>query len=177
MQHGKDTICSILKKNITNKNVVRLGFADPLKKEIARACGVTVEHIDENKPLFRPILQWWGTDFRRGQNKNYWIQQWAKAAACYTSDDVVVVPDVRFQNEAEIIQYNGGHLWRVVRPAIDAIKYEQGNHASEQLDWHSSLQVPTFINREGELGRLEREVMAQYGAIGHMCEDGVWPKE
>lgn len=74
MRSGKDTIADYL---IAEHGYTRLGFAHALKEEVARGAGCTVAELNE-EPLrsqVRPVLQVWGTEFRRAADPNYWIRQ------------------------------------------------------------------------------------------------------
>ena len=62
----------------------------------------------------RQVLQQWGTEYRRAQNGNYWIDQMVNFLE---SRPVVVIPDCRFLNEADLVRDLGGTLVRVVRPS------------------------------------------------------------
>lgn len=60
----------------------------------------------------RTLLQWWGTDYRRWQDPDYWV----KSLRCWLHNHVeasVVVDDVRFPNEADLIHEMGGLLVRL----------------------------------------------------------------
>lgn len=84
------------------------------------------------------LLQWWGTEFRRAQNPNYWIDK-AVAVIRKFEDEipngVVVVPDTRFFNEAQAIRALGGYTLNVTRleengsPYIDPSR--DPSHTSE----------------------------------------------
>lgn len=69
------------------------------------------------------LLQWWGTEYRRAQNKNYWVDQWK--AAINPKADIVLTTDMRFLNEAKAIKDAGGYTVRVSR--LDA-------HGAQFLD-------------------------------------------
>lgn len=121
-KHGKSELATLIQKRLPC--TVIINFADAVKWEVAQACGVTVKHIDENKDLFRPMLQWWGTDFRRGQNPDYWIGQWLlKLKHKPEGTRLVIAADVRFVNEAKAIRYLNPsfQIWRIVRdlPSTD----------------------------------------------------------
>jgi hypothetical protein len=73
-------------------------LADELKDDICRLCGVTRAYMEEHKDLFRPILQWYGTDFHRARDENYWVQR-LKGRIEVRSPAAVVVDDARFTNE------------------------------------------------------------------------------
>src|SRR5271157_3745738 len=83
------------------------------------------------------LLQWWGTDYRRAQNPNYWVEQWAKALD--PTADIVMTPDMRFINEALMVKAKGGYAIRVSRLNADGTPYvdktRDPNHRSEtELD-------------------------------------------
>lgn len=128
-RHGKDSLCTSLQLRL--KESIRLAFADPLREEVALALGVTVEHIDNNKYLFREMLQAWGC-LRRKFDESYWIEQldeeWNFPLA---ARKIIVIPDVRFQNELDYIKSNGGITIRINRPGFDS----SDSHVSEtELD-------------------------------------------
>lgn len=116
-QSGKDALTTALRLNFNGESR-RIALADPLKEEVARACGVSTQFIDNHKPDFRKMLQWWGTDFRRKfKHDNYWIEQLFRNILAQPPEvGLVVVPDVRFLNEATYIKEAGGLLIRVTRP-------------------------------------------------------------
>ena len=66
----------------------------------------------------RMILQWWGTEFRRSQDPDYWV----KYVHCKIhhlrslNSNNIVVSDVRFPNEANLIKNLGGMIWKTERP-------------------------------------------------------------
>jgi hypothetical protein len=129
---GKDTLGKFLYEEILKHYVISFPcithFADHLKEELAQACGVLTEEINGNKDLFRPALQWWGTEFRRkfGKNDNYWVDKMGTYLHGLDSR-LVIIPDVRFPNEAEWIKRKGGKLIKITRPELNSID----THASE----------------------------------------------
>lgn len=86
-------------------------------------------HMDEDKlfinkpPAMRALLQNYGTEVRRKDNPNYWVDRWQEAMP----DGNVVVDDVRFFNELDKITESGGVLIRIVRPDVTT----GGDHQSE----------------------------------------------
>jgi Deoxynucleotide monophosphate kinase len=89
----------------------------------------------------RRILQWWGTEYRRTEDPDYWTKAWERKAAGYDLDHVhILVDDVRFLNELNVIRQLGGRLVRIDRPGFAA----GGNHASETsldgiTDWDEMI--------------------------------------
>lgn len=161
---GKDTVCKLLAKNYS---IRRIAFADPLKEELAQACGVTTDFIGKNKDAFRPGLQWWATEFRRNFfSKDYWISRAAarlEAARATPGIDAVIVTDVRFPNEASWIWREGGVIWRIERPIPWCfwrkwLRTRKDSHASEALGFG----YDTLVKNDGSLGQLERKARAAF---------------
>lgn len=68
----------------------------------------------------RNILQWWGTEYRRVQNPGYWVTAAQQTILSLWAQPMppsgIVVTDVRFPNEAELIRNLGGLIWKIDRP-------------------------------------------------------------
>lgn len=169
---GKDHTCLLLRRCglIDSVSVERMAFADSLKDEVARACGVDRRFIEGNKEHFRLILQGWGTEFRRQlHGSNYWVKQLDEKIGSSTSQ-VIVVTDVRFENEADLIHDCDGILIRMVAPdkTIDAhpsetaldshtFDYTLYNHFDASLDDDVALLWSTVIlPRLNAHSRVER---------------------
>jgi len=76
----------------------------------------------------RRILQWWGTEYRRSEDPDYWTKAWKAKVSGYDFDRVhILVDDVRFMNELQVIRALGGRFVKIDRPGFAA----GGNHASE----------------------------------------------
>jgi len=152
-ESGKDTVYSIIKEAIHPKTCIRIGFADSLKEEIAVAINavnafygrpqsdkIDKNYIDEHKNSFRLILQGWGTDFRRNLvSKDYWINRVLQKLASLSNDYyIVVVSDVRFKNEATMIESAGGYLIKINRHNVpvylDAHPSEREMDSIENID-------------------------------------------
>lgn len=84
----------------------------------------------------RRILQWWGTEYRRAQDPDYWTKAWGrKVEGLDLARLHVLVDDVRFMNELQVIKEHGGLVVKVERPGFDGAN----NHASETSldDYHA----------------------------------------
>jgi hypothetical protein len=151
MGSGKDEVFSIVKSHFPTKDVRRLGFADSLKLEVSKAVGKPLEYIESNKKHFRLILQGYGTDYRRQLcGDDYWLIQFMLELRKLPDNCFVIVPDVRFENEYELIKGLGGELWRIERTG------EPSQHISEQdLDHHT---FDHYIYNTGTLSWLKGEV-------------------
>jgi hypothetical protein len=152
---GKDTVADILISLHREIKIGKVGFASALKAEVSRAIGLPNFFIDNHKDNFRLILQGWGTDFRRKMyGEDYWLKKMDQALAMFESVkyDVVIIPDVRFLNEAKYIKDQGGLLIRVIRPMSGPIDI----HPSEiELD---DSQFDTTIYNNKDLNSLAQEV-------------------
>jgi hypothetical protein len=174
---GKDEVYNALR--LVHNQVARLAFGDPVKREVAAACGVSVEFIEEHKTVFRPMLQWWGTDFRRnpetGGRDDYWRNQicqeylkliypvWSvqfgePAERVGTVPSCICFTDCRFPNELELVRKLGGKLWRVVRahnpPNLD-------DHASERaLDGFAVDRI--LYSHQGTLADFHTRILKAY---------------
>jgi hypothetical protein len=98
--------------------------------------------INSRAPLGKhpKLLQWWGTEYRRAQNENYWVDQWK--AGINPKANIVISTDMRFLNEAAAIKSVGGFTVQVNRKNVDGSLFIDGSrdprHASEtQLDGYN----------------------------------------
>lgn len=110
---GKDEACNVILDMFPGRGE-RIAFADALKAEVAEVCGVSLSKLEEHKAVFRPMLQWWGTEFRRQYHgpDSYWIDRLADAVG-KCPFDFVVIPDVRFPNELKFVRGHGGLSIRI----------------------------------------------------------------
>ena len=123
---GKDTLASYLLDNLSD-DWSRSSFADPMK---AMLNAIDVDTSDEAKDLplnqyglsTRHMLQTLGTEWGRDRNGNsFWIDVFSRSNA----GKCVIVPDVRFENEAELVREHGVLIHLTGRGGIE------GNHVSE----------------------------------------------
>jgi hypothetical protein len=68
----------------------------------------------------RWILQQWGTEYRRGQDPDYWVRQVYDFCRANPDRDIAI-PDVRFDNEASMVRSLGGAILVVSRPQVEAV--------------------------------------------------------
>lgn len=153
-QSGKDEVCRIIKEHTFLGSAIRIAFADPLKQEVATMLGITVPYLESHKEQFRLILQGYGTDYKRWQNKRYWIDAWQREVefAARQKYAIVIAPDVRFINEAEMIKDMGGELWRVNRNRPMPVDYHQSEN---ELD---KIKFDKIIDNNKDLIHLENQV-------------------
>ena len=124
--------------------------------------------IDARKNVLRPILQLYGTEYRRKQDPGYWITKNVQRIERLRSNGCVaiVVDDMRFHNEAQalseigfsvvkVVVHNAEQLRRVL--ARDgSIDVKNLSHASElQSD---SMAANYIIDNSGEQYELVAEL-------------------
>jgi hypothetical protein len=79
------------------------------------------------------LLQWWGTEYRRTQDPEYWVKALVKGIN--PKADIVLVTDMRFENEATTIKKIGGYTVQVSRLNVDGTPFvdpmRPADHISE----------------------------------------------
>ena len=111
----------------------------------------------------REFLQRYGTEAHRELfDPEFWVNALLDDALPHGPDDplvntVVVISDVRFENEARAIHNAGGEVWEVVRDDNpDALDGDLAAHVSESGVPHDL--IDRVILNNGDLDHLEREV-------------------
>lgn len=108
----------------------RFSFADPLRVIMDVLLGyfdMNVEDFDDNKEekisnlgvSFRHAMQTLGTEWGRKQvSPNIWVEV-MESRLSHFHKDRIVIDDVRFPNEAEMIRARGGQIWRLSRKGFE----------------------------------------------------------
>ncbi|MEA3363536.1 MAG: hypothetical protein U9Q61_09775 [Thermodesulfobacteriota bacterium] len=134
------------------------------EKSALEQCPVWVNFVTDNQDIqdqpgqsavsVRRILQWWGTEYRRAQDHDYWTKAWEIKLQEYDlAETHILVDDVRFVNELEIIKKNGGIFIKIERPGFDGAN----NHSSENsLDHYDSWDL--VIENDGNLEQFKQKV-------------------
>jgi len=118
-------------------------------KRIARA-------LTEKKPdCIRQLLQEWGTELRRAEKDDYWLDAWYwEAERRHTPDNQwrYVIPDTRFQNECKMVRRMGGLLIQIIRPG-----YNGDGHLSER-DLDTWTDYDLVVANTGTVEDLENKL-------------------
>jgi hypothetical protein len=123
---GKDTLASYLMSNLSDDWSCS-SFADPIKNMLT---AIGVDCSDEAKAVVsddygvtpRHMMQTLGTEWGRNLIDG---DIWVKAFARLNAGMCVIVPDVRFENEADLVREHGVLIHLTGRGGIE------GNHVSE----------------------------------------------
>ncbi|WP_321365469.1 hypothetical protein [uncultured Desulfuromusa sp.] len=114
------------------------------------------DRLGQTAVTVRRILQWWGTEFRRAQDPDYWTKAWEKKLQGYDLKNThILVDDVRFVNELEIIEKQGGVFIKIERPGFNGAN----NHSSENsLDDYDAWDL--VILNDASLKEFNQQVEA-----------------
>lgn len=152
-QSGKDTSYRMIADHAGSIPCRREGFADRLKLSAAAALGfigdtdeaiefcnqlkqpgIMIEVFDQNEGgtitdlTGREYLQYYGTEAHRDVfGQRFWVDMVLESSK---RSELLVVTDVRFENEARAIRDRGGEIWHVIRPKGD--KIAESAHSSER---------------------------------------------
>ncbi len=177
---GKDTAAEALCRELGYR---RVGFADKLKQlamdvnPIVTSDTQTVnlqagrgrlkwvvqgmggwDQAKRNYPEVRSFLQDLGHAGREIFGDDFWIEQ---AIGHLPTDAKIVIPDVRYANEAEAIRGKGGLLINITRPG-----HTGDSHRSEReldgFDWDVTVEnLGTVAELQSEIVRLVRDRISQ----------------
>ena len=184
---GKGTVADIL----VDQGFTKVSFADKLKDGVSTIFGWDRAMLEgdtdesrqwrEQRDDFwsnetqmevtpRLVLQLFGTDcMRDGFYDGVWVSLLKKHMLDNPGN--YVVPDVRFENEIEMIRSIGGEVWEVKRGPDPEwlVKYEATGVApkdihSSEWRWIKSAKDEVIVN-DGTLNDLNRLVLSRLGAI------------
>lgn len=176
--------------NRHNISVRRDAFADRLKLSAARALGfkgspteaiefcndlkqdgrtVGFLTVDDDQHICNPMalitgreyLQYYGTEAHRDVfGEDFWIDAVLGPDYVNQHDEIVVITDVRFPNEAQALREHGAEIWAVERTSASVT---DDAHASEQpLPDHL---IDRVILNDGTLDELKTKIYAAMGGV------------
>lgn len=159
-RRGKDTIANRL---VDKHGFMRVSWADPMKEAAGIIFDWDYEHLyGDLKEVIDPrwgfsprwaIIRFGTEACRDNIDKNIWVKStWFRIQKIWKKNPNmgIVVPDVRFPNEAAFIREKGGVLWRVDR---DIPPDENSSHESEvALDSYDDWDV--IIQNNSDLAHL-----------------------
>lgn len=154
-----------------------LGYMPDSTEEAVKICNdlktkhiVIVENFfDEEELTFsltgehlsgREYLQNYGTEAHRDVfDRDFWVD--AVLSKYDAQNEILIVTDVRFPNEAEAIRLAGGEVWQILRPGNVDLAAE--GHSSEQ-PLPVEL-VDKVIHNDGSLSLLENKLCLSMQAV------------
>lgn len=104
------------------------------------------------------MLQFWGTNFRRASDDNYWVNIIQKQIESFNGKyRKIYIPDVRFKNELTFIKDSGGIYIEVMRIHSDGERWlddsRDPNHPSE-IDLDNAEFDISVLAHDGDLESL-----------------------
>jgi hypothetical protein len=184
---GKDSFFQIVKDLYPGKKVIRVAFADALKDEIYERI-LKPNHLDKDvleddvtKSVMRPMMQWYGTQFKRNLlfkgNPDHWIDKAVEKIKDYSpnlwhkilrkfkfvpyyflnnKNVIFVITDGRFSNE--IIKSKSELNAIAINITRRSVFDPNDQHISEiELDSHLSLFDYTIEN-DGTLDEYREKI-------------------
>jgi hypothetical protein len=159
---GKDTVARFLAED---HSFLEKSLADPLRAGLREMLGLKPSDFSpENKETVidwigkspRELLQTLGTEWGRDLvHPQVWVRYLAaRLKKSLLSGESVVITDVRFVDEAELVHRDGGQIWRVVRRRSETTRLAQHRSEQESLRIVSDL----LIENDGTLEELREKV-------------------
>jgi len=126
---GKTTFGRFLQSFING--LLLFGFGDCIRQACRLLWNVPIIEQEAHREEWRSRWQQIGME-GRGISEDYWIKQWIT----YTTIDraeggIIVMPDVRFQNEVEFIEREGGIIFKISRPLEGGVSQDWRHHPCE----------------------------------------------
>jgi hypothetical protein len=159
-QSGK----SIAAKYLVEKyNFKKVAFTDPLKEMLLRAGMCSREELyDKKTDQSRYLMQKIGTDiFRKQVDWNFWTKR-MKKRLCYFRNFDIVIDDIRFHNEADLIRELDGIV----------VKIERENHvADSKADLHESEKLLESIYADQYISAKSGDIEGLLKQIGDIANN------
>lgn len=161
MGAGKDFAYDRLSTMFPEK-VLRCSFADTLRIEIRDTLGMDSVITKPYTELERKLQQWWGTDYRRQENEDYWVERTRERALVMYGETgrVPVFTDVRFPNEADMIRDHDGAIARIWAPISirrNRLGMEPPEHESETA--MDDYEVDVMVRSDGDHGKYLQNLL------------------
>ena len=169
---GKDTAYEFIKSEYNH--AIRLAFADKIKESLAALFGVSIREINtlkeergvfkiesasfEHSYTWRSFAQRFGTEAHRDIfGENFWVDlilpQSDLLGVKKHKDELWVITDVRFQNEALRIKELDGYVIEIDRPEL---KYNDLHISEERLP--NDL-IYCTISNDGSLEQFKERML------------------
>lgn len=148
---GKDTTAAYLCEKY---GFIQEAFATPLKEYMGRdICGLTEKHlhglwkeivVPDYGMTARELLQKMGDSMRVAVHSDFWIINMKRRIKTHkkNGDDLIVISDVRYINEAKMIKDLGGIMIRTNRENADKItnpEHISENEMKNYTEWDHYL--------------------------------------
>jgi hypothetical protein len=178
-RHGKSTATEMFTSIAKSKGKYcsQIAFADPLR-EVSRIMGFTYEEMNDpalkEKPSqmwgksWRQFATWFGTECIRKQwDRLAWVKLFEKELLRdYSSNEIILVTDVRFDDEAALLKKHGAIIFEVYRPSLVKWWHKfMWKHASER--GISRKYIDSTITNNDDLFTLQQKIQRIYENTVH----------
>lgn len=108
----------------------------------------------------RTLLQWWGTEYRRNADQDYWVNK-LKARLAEDKPEIALITDMRFPNEMTFIKEYGDTI-KVLRAGAASVN----EHISEKaLDHVPDTEWSAIIYNTGSLEDLKAMAVSTFDSL------------
>jgi hypothetical protein len=169
---GKDRMCKYILEELGG-DAKRYAFADVLKDEVddflKKTLGVSAWTSDPvEKEMIRPFLVFWGTDFRRNLDPEYWIKKLDQQL----STETAVITDLRYLNEYEYVRSFGGKVIYLDRQITSGVTVGPANsHEAKNNSWlklNADVCATWLTYPETPKGEEQARLFVQKNIIPHL---------
>jgi hypothetical protein len=183
-RQGKNTAAQAALEACPLETQVRqYAFSDALKSEVRLACarsggqwnlinawkdaGIMPDWVQYEDPKPRSLLQWWGTEYRRAKDPQYWVKKLARTLEQH-DPEVALITDVRFPNEIAFVKSLGGFVVKCTRTT--APDFEVNEHPSEaELDgfhgWDFYINADTVADCQYQAREILKQCLKANSSI------------
>jgi len=167
---GKDTACEYLRTKIEGSTGITLGFSDPLKKGVAAMFGIPLEMMEDpvkKEEIIphlgfspRKALQVIATEgVRNHLGPDVWIKLLDQEYKNCIEDSIILIKDLRFDNEAEWVKSKGGYVVKLIRNYSSTA----AKHISEQGIDHNLVSLTIF--NLGDIDHFHKQLDSAYAQL------------
>ena len=117
----KDALIEEIKQNFPDllEEIIEDEIYHADMNETGEKNNIDIDWLFANKPpLIRALMQNYGTEVRRNEDINYWVNKWEIALRDMSQKGIlpedIVTDDVRFLNEAKVVNIWDGIIIRVI---------------------------------------------------------------
>lgn len=181
---GKTTTAKYLINRLGDRHkIINLSFATPLKKLISELFNIPLSSFYDSKetPIFignpgglitpRELMQFIGTDLFRDSITqkwpfigNVWVNKMKIEIMNNSTADFILIDDVRFKDEAELIKSLHGIIINIYRESKnDFTSHFNLNHSSEQ----QIIKGDYIINNNKDLENLYSQINGLINSLTH----------
>ena len=162
---GKDTAANIL---ISDRGYMKYSLAEPIRRAAKDILMIDEEWLEAgNKEAtvewagvsYRKFAQLMGTEFAREMlSKEFWFKRADAYMGAFSvsvfKDVKFVIPDIRFEDEADWIRRRGGAVFHITRPNCEEVRHHVSEGGVSFVKGSDYL-----LDNSGSLGQLFLSVL------------------